>query len=142
MQVAHATACPQLFVTLPHLPFWHVTVDGCGMHPQTPLTPPPPQVCPVPEHVVEHCTVWPQLFTVGPHLPEAHVVAMGSSVHVLQRPVAVAQPKGHGVSDPQSPVAPQVCAVELLHLCAFGTQTPPHFPVEATQMFMQVVPAS
>jgi hypothetical protein len=54
------------------------------VQPQTPATPPPPQVWPVPEQVVEHCTVWLQLLVVDPQWPPAQVVVAGSSVQVKQ----------------------------------------------------------
>jgi hypothetical protein len=112
------------------------------VHPQTPVTPPPPQLWPVPAQVVKHCTMRPQLFAVGPHLPPPHVVVMGSSVHVLQSPEAIAQPYWHGVSEPHWPFAPHVCAVVLLHRCVPGTQTPPHLPVAASQMFVHALGAT
>src|SRR6266404_9587304 len=127
-------------MTEPHLAPAHVVATGSGVHPQTPVTPPPPQLFPIPAQEVEHCTTCAQLFVVGPHLPFAHVVAIASSVHVLQSPVAVAHPYWHGRSEPHSPSVPHVCA-DPLHRCVPGTHTPPHLPVAVSQMFMHATAA-
>jgi hypothetical protein len=103
----HATACPQLLGTLPHLePFWQVVDAGSGRQPHTPFTPPPPQVAPVPAQLGEQLTMWLQLFEVGPHLPPMHVVAMGSSTHAMQ--AFAVQPSGQTVSEPHWPFAAHV----------------------------------
>jgi hypothetical protein len=70
-----------------------------GVQPQTPATPAPPHVCPVPVQL-GHGTEWPQLLIMGTHLPPAHVVAIGSSVHALHLPVLVLHPNWHAVSAP------------------------------------------
>jgi hypothetical protein len=129
-------------MTEPHLAPAQVVPTGCGVHPQTPLTPPPPQLCPMPAHVVEHCTTCAQLFVVGPHLPLEHVVAIASSVHVLQRPVPVAHPYWQGMSEPHWPSVPHVCALDPLQRCVPGTHTPPHLPVAASQMFVHAAAAA
>ena len=83
VQPPQSTDCPQLLVSVPQ---WvpHDWLVATGVQPQMPATVPPPQVWPVPEHVVEHCTVWLQLLLVGPQCPPVQVVAAGSSVQVRQ----------------------------------------------------------
>ena len=129
-------------MTKPHLAPAQVVATDCGVHPQTPVTPPPPQVCPMPAQEVEHCTVCAQLFVVGPHLPFAHVVAIASSVHALQRPVPTEHPYWHGVSEPHWPLLPHVCALDPLQRCVLGTHTPPHLPVAVSQMFVHAIAAA
>ena len=98
---AHDTLCPQLLRTLPHLaPFSQVWSAASGRQPQTPVTPPPPQVAPIAVQVVGHSTVRRQLFRIGPHFPPMHVVDAGSSVHVLQTPAVVSQPNEQTMSPP------------------------------------------
>lgn len=90
-----------MLTTLPHLaPFPHVCAAVSGRHPQTPATPPPLHVWPIPAQVVEQSTMRPQLFGVGPHLPPMQVADIASSVHALQEPVAVLQPSEHAMSEP------------------------------------------
>jgi len=95
---------------LPHFaPPWQVVVAGSGRQPQTPFTPPPPQVAPVPVlHSVGQPTMLLQLFNVGPHLPPMHVVFIGSAVHSLQEPEPALQPNGQTMSEPHWPAAPHV----------------------------------
>jgi hypothetical protein len=54
----HATVCPQLLTTLPHFaPSAHVCSGASGRQPQTPVTPPPPQLWPFPAQVVGQSTM-------------------------------------------------------------------------------------
>jgi hypothetical protein len=84
VQVPQLTCFPQLSIAVPQLEVPHVSVLLAEVQPHRPAVPPPPQVWPVPEQVVEHCTVCPQLLTVGPQCPPAQVVAKESSAHVAQ----------------------------------------------------------
>ena len=83
VQPPQSTDSPQLLVSGPQL-VPHVWLLATAVQPHMPDTPPPPQVWPAPEHVVEHCTGWLQLLLVGPQWPPAQVVAVGSSVQVAQ----------------------------------------------------------
>jgi hypothetical protein len=84
VQVPQETWFPQLLMTVPQLEVPHVTFVAAGVQPHIPVTPAPPQVCPVPEQVVGHCTALPQLFVVVPQCPPEQVVAELSSVQVAQ----------------------------------------------------------
>src|SRR3954469_1405598 len=59
------TAWPQLFGAVPHVPA-HVTDTDCGVQPQTPAVPPPPQVTPVPVQVVQFPPPVPQASRLVP----------------------------------------------------------------------------
>jgi hypothetical protein len=49
----HDTVWPQLLTTLPHFtPFAQVCSRPSGRQPQTPVTPPPPQLWPFPEQFI------------------------------------------------------------------------------------------
>jgi hypothetical protein len=104
------------------------------------VTPPPPQLSPVPAQVVAHGAVWPQLLSVAPHLLPAQVVDSASSVHALHWPLAELQPNGQLVPALHCPLLPHVCCIALpLQRLVFGAQTPPHRPVDASQTFGHVV---
>jgi len=64
----HTHGLPAVLTTLPHLvPLAQVCSRASGRQPQTPVTPPPPQVWPIPAQFVRQSTRWLQLFGVEPH---------------------------------------------------------------------------
>jgi hypothetical protein len=150
-QFATVRGAPQLSVPLndPHtLPRREQNVASDSLvHPHTFGVPPPLQVSGALQ-LPQLCTVraTPQLsvpVTVPQALPRREQkVALVSLVHVLQTPVPALQPNWHGISEPHWPFAPHVCALLPLHRWLFGEHTPPHRPVEVSQMFMHAVGAA
>jgi hypothetical protein len=137
---ASAGQVPQLMVMQPSSCMPHLPAQGllAGVQPQTPVTPPPPQLSRGFSHAGQ-VTMVPQLLVLVPQPPFAQVSSRVSGTQALHCPVSALQPWAQPVPVFHWPFAWQVCAVSPLQRLSFGTQLPPHCPVAATQTNGQVI---